>query len=396
MSRPLRILLVSEPGVDGVFRYVEGLTEYLRGAGHEVHLAYSDRRGSAALDALVGSFATAGGETLNLRVTNNPEPRDAVAMWRLWQLARRVRPDVIHAHSSKAGVLARALALLGFRAAYFYTPQAYYGLANRGGAKTRFFNAIETFFGRIGLTFCTSSDEHRFASETLGIPRDRLRTVFNPVDVARFSPPDPAAKARARELLGVPQEKIVLGSIGRLSFQKDPQTMLRAVAPVLRSRDDVTFLQVGRGELENEVASLIAELGIAEKVVRVPYLDQPLRFYHAADAFLLTSRYEGMPLVLLEALSCDLPLIISQAPGMSDILAARLSHCWSALPEDAAAFTRAIESWLDDAAGERPRNHRARAVELFSAEKCFGTVLDTYRAHLPQAAGAPAAALAQT
>ncbi len=379
MSRPLRILLVLEPGIDGVFRYVEGLAAFLRARGQEVHVAYSDRRGGAALGEFVKTVAQAGGETLNLGVGNSPEAGDASAAFRLWKMARRLRPDIIHAHSSKAGVLARTLALAGVPGAYLYTPQAYYGLARRGGAKEWCFNALETAFGRIGTTLCTSSDEQQFAAQKLHLPPARLRVIFNPVDTVRFAPADAAAKARTRQELGLPGNQIVLGSIGRLSFQKDPQTLLRAVAPVLRERADVTLLHVGRGELESEVAQLIGELGLAERIHRVPYLEEPRSFYTAADAFVLTSRYEGMPLVLLEALACDLPLIISAAPGMTDILQAGLTHCWSAPPEDAEAFTRALRAFLDDRTAARASNHRARAIEFFSAEKCYGTVLAVYR-----------------
>ncbi|MCE9611984.1 MAG: glycosyltransferase family 4 protein [Chthoniobacter sp.] len=378
MSRPLRILLVLEPGIDGVFRYVAGLADFLRAQGQQVHVAYSDRRGGPALQEFVKKLAEAGCETLNLAVGNSPEPADASAVFRLWKMARRLKPDIIHAHSSKAGVLARMLALTGIRAFYFYTPQAYYGLARRGGAKEWFFNAIETAFCRIGTTLCTSSDEERFAIETLHVPPARLRTIFNPVDTARFAPATADAKARTRRELGLPEQHIILGSMGRLSFQKDPQTLLRAVAPVLRERGDVTLLHVGRGELEDEVVQLIGELGIAERIHRVPYLDEPRRFYEAADAFLLPSRYEGMPLVLLEALACDLPMIVSAAPGMTDILQAGLTHCWSAPPEDVGAFEQAIRSFLADRAAARASNHRSRAIELFSSEKCYGTVLNIF------------------
>ena len=72
MSTKLRLLLVSEPGIDGVFRHVEGLTHYCLRQGIETHLAYSDERGSAGLQKLLATVRAAGGETLNLRVGNAP------------------------------------------------------------------------------------------------------------------------------------------------------------------------------------------------------------------------------------------------------------------------------------------------------------------------------------
>ena len=120
----MRILLVVEPGIDGVFRHIEGLTFFLLAKGQEVHLAYSDRRGSDALENLLTLVREHGGGCFNLRVCNTPEPHDLMALWGLHAFARRIQPDVVHSHSSKAGVLGRALALLGISASFFYSPHA--------------------------------------------------------------------------------------------------------------------------------------------------------------------------------------------------------------------------------------------------------------------------------
>lgn len=178
----MTILLISEPGIDGVFRVVERLADRLIQRGHLVHLAYSNRRSSPPLAGLVGRVAAAGGETLNLEVSNSPTPRDALAVARLWALARRVRPDVIHAHSSKAGVLGRSLTLLGISAPVFYSPHAYYGLVPSAGRKIAFFTGIERLFARVGTTIPCSEDEKRFAVNKLGIPEADLHILFNSVD----------------------------------------------------------------------------------------------------------------------------------------------------------------------------------------------------------------------
>ena len=177
----MTILLISEPGIDGVFRIVDRLSDRLIQRGHRVHLAYSNRRRSPPLAALVARVAAAGGETLNLGVSNAPTPRDALAVARLWALARRVRPDAIHAHSSKAGVLGRTLALLGICAPIFYSPHAYYGLVPTPGRKVALYTGIERLFARIGTTIPCSEDEKRFAVTKLGIPETRLPVLFNSV-----------------------------------------------------------------------------------------------------------------------------------------------------------------------------------------------------------------------
>ena len=379
MNSPLTILHVSEPGVDGVFTFVEGVADQMIARGHKVHLAYSTRRGSPALTALVERVGKAGGETLDLEVGNAPGPRDALALFRLWRLARRVRPQIIHAHSSKAGVLGRTLALLGIGARYFYSPHAYYGLVATPGQKTAFFNAIERFFGRVGTTITCSADEKQFAISTLNLPEKRARLLFNGVDCDRFAPPDSASRAAARREFGISDSAAVLGTIGRVCFQKDPQTLYHAVARAMSHHPELHLLHVGRGEFDGEIARLAAQLGVSTRSTRLAFLAEPEKFYAACDAFILPSRYEGLSISAIEALASDLPVVFSRGPGFADFLNLGLSHCWTAEAEDAEGFAQAIEAWLADRAAARPINHRALASEHFDTNQCVDRMLAIYR-----------------
>lgn len=384
MSR-LRLLLVTEPGIDGVFRHVEGLAKYCLGRGVEVHLAYSDERGSAPLQKLLQTVREAGGEVLNLRVGNAPAPRDLPAFLRLRAFAQRLRPDVIHGHSSKAGALVRMLRWAGWRGPLFYSPQAYYGLAPRPSrVRTALYNGLERLFGGVGTTINISRDEAAFARTTLGISEEKIRIIHNAVDTAAFAPADAAVQRQRRAELGLPADVVVLGFIGRSSFQKDPQTLYRAVSPVLAAHPALRLFHVGQGELDAELAALASTLGIAQRIVRRPYLEAPACFYGAIDALIVPSRYEaGWPLVTLEALACDLPVISSVAPGTSDIADGGLSHCWTARAEDVDGFTRGAEAWLADRPAGRVCNHRAIAIGRFGIEKCLGAVIAEYRQALP-------------
>ncbi|WP_395735468.1 glycosyltransferase [Prosthecobacter sp.] len=374
----MQVLLVTEPGVDGVFRHVEALASFLLSHGHRVHLAYSDVRGSDRLTQLVAKVSAAGGMTTNLAVSNSPGPGDVGAILRLRKLVQQSRPDVIHAHSSKAGALARALPFLGIRQPIFYTPHAYYGLSGKGGMKARVFNAVETLLGRVGTTINLSEGEKAFAADTLHIPQPRLRLIPNPVDCVRFQPADKAKRQQIRTSLGVPDGAILLGSVGRLAFQKDPLTLYRAFAKASQARPDLWLYHLGDGELIAESDTLAGELGIRSRIVRQTYLSEPLSFYQALDGMILTSRYEGLSFAVLEALACDLPVILSQVPGNLDFTEMGLSHCWSAPKEDPDAFSRVIAQWAADCGNGRPSNHRQIAESRFSQEACFGAIVREY------------------
>lgn len=391
-AAPLSVLLVSEPGVDGVFRHVEGLARFLLGAGARVHLAYSSARGSPALDQLVNEVANHGGRTLDLRVGNAPGPRDALAFARLaaLALARAVRPDVVHAHSSKAGALARALPLAGVWARYFYTPHAYFKMHERGGGglKRRVFEGVERTLWRVGTTIHSSASEAVHAQTRLGLPPARMRTVVNGVDGQRFRPAASVEERRAlRAELDLPADALLLGTVARLSAQKDPVTLYRALLPALAARPALHFAHLNAvGELAGEVEALLATAApeIRARVHRRPAMEEPSRFYRALDSFVLPSRYEGLSFAALEAAASGLPLILSDCPGNADLRAHGFDRLRWTPPGDAGALTEQILAWAAEATNAAPGlpiacNH-ARVVRAdFSLDRQFRTLLHLYQ-----------------
>ena len=375
----MKVLIVVEPGVDGVFRHVEGLCHYLFSQKVEVHLAYSSLRGSDGLKTLVEAVRNRGGQTLDMRTGNAPCPADMKAFIKLRSLARKVRPDVIHAHSSKAGVLGRTLALTGIKARFFYKAHAYYGLSGARSRKASFFNGIERLFGKIGNTINISDDESAFAMRTLKVPSRRIHVIHNPVNTAEFRPPTGDERNAIRSRFAIPRDAIVMGSVGRLSFQKDPQTMYKAAAEAMSRHSNLWLCHVGSGELEAETSALSETLGIAARVVRIRYLEAPAEIYRALDAFVITSRYEaGWPLVVLEAMASNLPLLLTACPGASNIGKGELSHCWTAEPGDATGLAQAITAWVLDREKPRPVNHRQIAEDRFGTGVLFGAVHELY------------------
>jgi glycosyltransferase involved in cell wall biosynthesis len=376
----VNVLQVVEPGVDGVFRHVEGLTRFLTSRGINVSLAYSDVRGSEGLRRLVREVASSGGKTLNLAVGNKPSLADLLAALKLRRLIAEVSPDVVHAHSSKAGGLARLPLVAARRTPVFYTPHAYYGMARRNGAGPWVFDRVESVLARRGTTINISKDEADFARARLGLAPQKQRVIHNPVRTETFRPATPDERAAARAAIGVPLGAFAIGTVGRMCFQKDPETLYRAVAPLLRRRPDLFLLHLGEGELLDDLKSLCAALMIERQVRFCGYAENPIEFYNALDALAMTSRYEaGWPIVVLEALACGLPVVCSRAPGTADIDKAGLSHCWTAAAGDIAGFEAAFGAMLEDQPRARPSNHRELALERFSPEACYGAVLDQYQ-----------------
>lgn len=374
----MRLLQVIEPGSDGVFRHVEELTLFLLGKGIPVHLACSSVRGSDRLRQLCDEVRNASGLVLDLHVGNAPQSADALATAKLVSLVRHSKSTVIHCHSSKAGILGRvAGALTGVPAVY--TPNAYYGLGKRAGARTALFNGLERLFASLAHTINVSEDEALFARQRLRVRPSRQSVIPNAVDTNVFKPAATDEKLQWRSAKGLPLDSVVVGTLGRLSYQKDPLTLYRAFELFARHRPDVYLAHLGTGELARDCEEWIEQSDLSSRILRIEYSPEPSEFYRALDAFVLSSRYEGLSFAALEALATNLPLVLTDVPGNRDFFKLGLSHVWTAPAENPAGLAQAIGECVDSLGSGAPCNHRQIAVERFSEDACFGRILDLYR-----------------
>ena len=381
-DRPLHLLLVVEPGLDGVFRHVEQLSRFLLAQPEvETHLVYSSVRGSPELHELVRLFERGGARTLDLHTSNAPRLGDLWSFWRLRRLAATMRPDVIHAHSSKAGVLARALAWTGLKARYFYTPHAYYQMHGSLSLKKRFFLAIERLFAHTGTTLHVSGSEAEYGRLMLGLRPENQRTILNGVDCECFRPAaDPAEKQALRRHFGLPPEAYVFGTVARYSDQKDPLTLYRAVLAFLEETPRAYFAHAGKGELMPAVAALVqaSPPEVRARILQLESCDDLPGFYRMLDVFMLPSRYEGFALALLEAIASGLALILSDCPGNTDLKAFGLDNLQWTTSGDAADLI--VRMRTAAARGACANNHRAAALMHFQRDASCREILGFYTA----------------
>ena len=379
-----RILQVFEPGVDGVFRHVEGLVDFLLGQKDwQVGIAYSSVRDSEGLYHLVERVKAAGGPAIDLRVGNAPGLSDCRALIQLRALVKAFRPQILHAHSSKAGGLAR-LPWAMPRTPTIYTPHAYYGMGPRKGLKSKLFDLIERGLASRGTSIHVSPEEAEFAREILRQSNPGETIIPNGVDIQRFCPPvDLAAKAKVKAEFGFPDGTWVLGSIGRLGFQKDPETLYHAFA-ILRQREPDRMIRLlhvcsGTAQDKENIKSLAVQLGIDNDIIYPSYRTNPHVFFHAMDAFCLTSRYEGMPLTAIEAIASGLPLVLANSPGLRCFGGASfgLDQVYFGDKENAPSMADAMRNGL--LKRDTENNHRSMAVRHFSNEQCHGSILNIYR-----------------
>ena len=185
-------------------------------------------------------------------------------------------------------------------------------------------------------------------SQVLGVPREEIRVIFNPVVT-------PELHQKAQGPLNHPWFKVgqppVVLAIGRLTVQKDFPTLIQAFARV-RQRQSARLVILGEGPDRPILETLVNELDIDEEVALPGFVENPYAYLGRASLYVLSSRWEGLPTVLIEALCCGVPIISTDCPsGPREILAD--GHYGSLVPvENVAALAEAIESGL---AGDTPR-----------------------------------------
>ena len=375
-----RILMVSEPGTYGVFMVVRQLIRHLHRAHPEitVDLAYSSRRSWPETFALADEVRAHGGEAIDLRVGNSPEPRDARALIQLLRLVRRRSTQVVHAHSSKAGGLCRLLARLPGFPPVLYTPHAFFGLAGHGGIKEKFYNTLESILGRAGHVHVLATDERRFALETLRLPAHSLILINTGILADQFVPADAAAKSAARDRLGLPREGRLLVTTGRDSAQKNYAPLYAALNRFLPGQPACFFAHAGAGAGKRRDAM---DASSRARCFCFEHLAEVRELLWAADGFILTSFYEGLSISMLEAYSCGLSLLLTEAPGFSLMRTFGRNVVWMPAPKCCADFEgevlNALRTWSGRPAAPSREQHEI-ALRHFNTPIQSGKIVRLY------------------
>jgi glycosyltransferase involved in cell wall biosynthesis len=310
-----------------------------------------------ALRPETGEGATFVGDLAALQVPFHPIEmrrsisigRDFAALVRLRALIRRRDYDVVHGHSSKAGFLARVAGWLTGRATV-YTPNALYFLSQEAGRRRSLYVSLERMARPFTSRFvAVSESEAKVALAEKLVGPDRVIVIPNGIEPEAFTP-RAETKERIRAELGIPLDAAVIGCAARLTAQKDPECLVRVVRDVMRrAKRQVYLVWVGDGELAGNVARLVRACGIDRHCRLLGYRRDVHDVLCAFDVFALTSRYEGLPYALLEAMALRLPVVATDVVGTRDVVTNGVNGFLAPLGDEVALAT-ALLRLVDDAA----------------------------------------------
>ncbi len=201
-----------------------------------------------------------------------------------------------------------------------------------------------------------------------GIVSDKkVKVVFNAVSMP---PADPAAREKIRESLGVQQGEFLWGTIGRMEAVKDHLMLINSgVDTWLKSS---RLVIVGYGPLADDISALVKRLGLQDRVLLPGRQSNISDWCSAMDAFVLSSKWEGMPNGLLEAMNCGLPCVSTQVGGVAEVLEGGKNGLMVP-PEDPAALSQAMEKMM--AMDMAERDNLATRGQTFIAKHCAPSVI---------------------
>lgn len=238
----------------------------------------------------------------------------------LWRLFRRERPDVVHTHSSKAGVLGRIAARASGVAATVHTIHGWSFHTGTPAVVRRPVILLERLLARhtTALVVVGEADRQIGLCEQIGSPSQYL-LIRSGLDLDRFRL-EPSSRAEARSVLGIGPSQPVVGTVGRLAPQKSPETFLTVARQLTDIRPDVRFVMVGDGPLRGSVEQQVQELGLEDVVTLVGDRRDVEKILPALDIFLLTSRWEGMPRAVVEAMAAGIPVVSAAVGSIPEIV----------------------------------------------------------------------------
>jgi glycosyltransferase involved in cell wall biosynthesis len=304
----VRILFLSTSmGLGGADQQLMSAAHVLQGRGHEIRIVSLTPLGPMGQEARSLGLPT---ESLEM-ARGIADPR---ALFRLARIIRAWKPDVVHSHMVHANLMGRAVRLLAPVPVLVSTIHNVYEGGAHLMAAYRLTNHLVDH-----MTIISEAAANRFIGERI-VPRQLLTVVPNGVDTDRLRNVPAGSREALRLAVGVDAGTFAWLAVGRFEEAKDYPNMLRAFARVREGRPDSVLLIVGRGSLQADAEALARELGLTPAVRFLGMRNDVPVVMSGADGYVMSSAWEGMPMVLLEAAAAGLPIVATGVGGNGEVV----------------------------------------------------------------------------
>lgn len=308
--KKIRILNVAQ-AAGGVDRYIRMLLKYLDKDKFENVLVCSQDFHEEDYKGLVISFE-------QIEMTRAIGGNDLKAIKEVRALIKKYNPDIVYAHSSKAGAIAR-IADIGLKNRCVYNPHGWAFNMRCSAKKKAMYTAIE----KIAAPFCDkiiciSDAEKQSALEKKICREDKLQVIFNGVDIDAYE--NGVRGAVKRRDLNIPEDAFVVGMVGRMSPQKAPDVFIKMAKKVKDSVPNAHFIIVGNGNQEAEIRKYAEDNGFSDSLHITGWVGNPMSYVELFDVACLLSRWEGFGLALPEYMMAGKPIVASNVDAIPNII----------------------------------------------------------------------------
>ena len=318
-NQQLSVVEVLEATTGGTRRHLHDVVTHLDPDRYRPMVVASTRR-DEAFQTDVADLEARGIPVFRLDMVRPISPcKDAWHLFKLWRLLRHLRPDVVHTHSAKAGVLGRLAAWLNGVPVIIHTPHHFPFEMDVSNPRKAVYLWLERLVARITDRLVCVCEAERAVALTNRVARpEQLVVIENGIKLPAELP-DPQRRELRRQL-GVEEGELAVGIVARLSPQKGHACLLRALARLTDKSTRIKLIAVGDGELAAELVGLAARLGVDPQVQMVGHRDAPQDLYPAFDIVAIPSLWEALPYVLLDALAAGRPVVATDVGGIGGVV----------------------------------------------------------------------------
>lgn len=283
--------------------------------------------------------------------------KDLLALLALVLLFRRLRPAIVHTHSSKAGILGRWAAWLARTPIVVHTIHGYGITPQQSPWLRRALIRLERVTGRVTSHWVAVSQADIDKGIEWGLFRSNISLIRPGIDPAPFqSSLDSASRDMIRRQFGAGPSDQLVGTVACLKPQKAPEDFIAVAKRVCATMPRTRFVLVGDGKLRPLVERLLQQEGLADRVCLAGWRQDIPVVMRALDAFLLTSHWEGLPRVLLEARASGLPIVATKAGGAEEAVAGGAESCFYEVGDIAGLATGVVRALQDHPTSGRKSN----------------------------------------
>ena len=314
-----KLLLIIEAMSGGAGRHVQDLISHLSQEKFDIFVIYSNHRTNPEfLEKIVTMNEQTTFISCDFLVREIKPKFDLLAYQFIAKKIKEIKPDIVHCHSSKAGVIGRLAAKRRGVKKIFYTPHAYSFLAPEFSGKKKFlFVQIEKFLSRFATTqtFCVSIGEMQAVLEVNLDKTDKFQVIYNGLPEI-----DLPSKETIRAQLGLEKTVVVIGNNARMSEQKNPMFFMEIAQKMIRQNANWHFVWAGDGQLMPLFQSFIKQNGLEGNIHLLGERPDSETVVTAYDIFLTTSQYEGLPYAPIEAMRAGVPILATNVVGNSELV----------------------------------------------------------------------------